>query len=627
MDFTRRDSGFASQSCAHETSGPARRPIILLLLGLSLTLTSVLLSAPAGSAQDSAPDRVGCAQPPDDFVLLCLAFGSVVEHFVDEVVVADLAEAARQGVIQAGLAPWTGYPPPCALPAPEFEVVCAEIDRVADTRAAALAAVDAMLESLDDDNTRLLQPTLTRKFFSRLDAGNSRAGIGIEYALWGSDGNPCSTPSDSCLLTITEVYPGSPAEAAGLVVGDVIVQYGKTVSEHPCSGLLDLDSRDFLGESATIVVRRDGVETYFTLATAEVVDPLVASRIVDDSIGFIQLDMFANEATALFEEHLLDLLEAGVESLVVDLRNNPGGYLSVTERIIGNFLESGDLSHRTQSVRMDLSFFANYDGIASDATALPMAVTANGGSASGSELFLLAMRGNGRARIVGEATYGKSTGQLTFIGRSADGTLLGSVSVTTLRFSGPDGASAEGGVQPDTILEISDCAHPVAVAREAVEALVPRVSNLVFSSAPATGAYEPGEKVTALVHFDAPIVVDASNGEPSLSLEVGPNTRQAAYAGTWTDNGTSTIGFEYTIDNDADHDGISIGADSISLNGATIRRAASGWDAHLEHGPLSADPTQIVATDSAWFFTDISDTPFVDAINWLRHSAITTGCG
>ena len=627
MKGTWRNSSLRTQTHPRETFGPHRLPIVLLLLGVSFISTSILFFAPASSAQDSVTNRIECSEPTDDFVLFCLAFESVVNHFVDGVVVVDLAEAAKQGLIGADLAPRTTHPPPCALPAPEFEEVCAEIDKVTDTRRAALVAANAMLASLNDSNTYLLQPVQTRRFFSLLEASNSRAGIGIEYALLGRDGDPCSTLSDTCFLTIIEVYPGSPAEVAGLMVGDVIVEYGKTVAEHSCGDLLDLDNRDYLGESVAIVVRRDDVEIHYFLGTAEVVDPLVSSRIVDDSIGYIQLDVFATGAAELFAEQLSDLLSAGVESIVVDLRNNPGGYLNVTTEIVDLFLETGDLNLRTQSVRMDSSFFADSDGIASDAIALPMAVTANDLSASGSELFLLAMRGNQRAKIVGTTTYGKSTGQLTSIGRSADGRVLGSVRVTTLRFFGPEGLNAADGVQPDTLSEISDCAHPIGVAREAVASLIPRVSQLAFKSTPIAAAYEPGEKVTVLVQFDAPLVVDSNNGEPHLDLEVGTNIRQATYVATSTENGISTIEFEYTIDNDADHDGISIGANSINLNGATVRRAATGWDALLDHQLLDADPVQTVATDPEWFFGDITDTPFVDAINWLAEQQITQGCG
>ncbi len=600
---------------------------MLLLLGVSFTLISILFFAPASSAQDAPTNRTECSNPTDDFVVFCLAFESIVDHFVDGVVVADLAEAAIQGLIDANLAPRTTHPPPCAVPAPEFEAVCAEIDKVEDTRTAALVATNAILASLNDSNTRYLAPLQTRRFFSLLSAGNSRAGIGIEFALLGPDGEPCSALSDTCFLTITEVYPASPADAAGLMVGDVIVEYGKTVADHTCSELLDLDDRDYLGESVAVVVRRDGVEVHHFLGTAEVVDPLVSSRIVDDSIGYIRLDVFATGAAELFAAELSDLLSAGVESIVVDLRNNPGGYLSVTSEIVDLFLAMGDLNHRTRSVREDSSFFADSDGIASDAIALPMAVAVNGGSASGSELFILAMRGNNRAKIVGTTTFGKSTGQLTFTAVSSNGAVLGAIRVTSLRFLGPDGLSASGGIQPDTVSEISGCAHPIGVAREAVASLVPRVSQLAFTSTPAADSYETGERVTVTVQFDAPVVVDTEDGEPSLNLEIGNDVRKAAYVATSTDDGVSTVEFEYTLNDDADYDGISIGADSINLNGATIRRAAVGWDAHLDHPMLTADPAQVVAADPERYFTDIAETSFVDAINWLRHTGITTGCG
>ena len=440
--------------------------------------------------------------------------------------------------------------------------------------------------------------------------------------------NRCSALSDTCLLTIIEVYPGSPADVAGLMVRDVIVEYNETVADHTCSELSDLDDRDGLGESVAIVVRarrRRGPAPPSGGGSGR--SSLVSSRIVDDSIGYIQLDVFATGAAELFAEELSDLLSAGVESIVVDLRNNPGGYLSVTSEIVDLFLEMGDLNHRTQSVREDSSLFADSDGIASDAVALPMAVAVNDGSASGSELFILSMRGNNRAKIVGTATYGKSTGQSTFTGVAANGEELGAVRVTSQRFFGPDGLSAAGGVQPDTVTEISDCTHPVGVAREAAAALVPRVSLPAFTSTPAADAYETGEKVTVAVQFDAPVVVDTGDGEPSLNLEIGNDVRTAAYVAASTDDGVSTVEFEYTLNDDADYDGISIGADSINLNGATIRRAAVGWDALVDHPMLAADPAQVVAADSERYFTDIAETSFVDAINRLRHTGITTGCG
>ena len=199
--------------------------------------------------------------------------------------------------------------------------------------------------------------------------------------------------------------------------------------------------------------------------------------------------------------------------------------------------------------------------------------------------------------------------------------------VTSLRLFGPDGLSAAGGIRPDAVAETSECTHPIGVARGAVMALVPSVSALAFTSKPAADAYETGEKVTVAVEFDAAVVVDTDDGEPSLALGIGDETRQATYVAAPTDGAVTTIEFEYTINDDADYDGISIGADSLDLNGATIRREVVGWDALIGHQMLAADPTQAVAADPERYFTDVSETSFVDAINWLRHAGITTGCG
>lgn len=454
----------------------AKAQLVVALLFASVVVLSI---APATSAQDSANNRTDCNDPPDDFVLYCLAFNAIVNHFVDEVAVADLAQATTQGVARANLARRVTQAPTCALPAPEFETVCVEIDQAADTRQAALIAARAMLASLNDSQTSLLSPELTDRYLKGLDSGRHRLGIGIEFAFWGNDDKPCFVLSDTCLLTIVEVYPNSPAEATGLRVGDVIVEYGIPVAGRACREVSNLDNRARPNEPVSIVVRRDGVDVdeRFTLTTKELVAPVVSSRVVDGSIGYIQLDAFSAGAGALFEAQLKALLDAEVATIVVDLRNNRGGYLHVTKRIVDLFLKEGQLNHRTQSVHEETSVVADADGIASDADALPMATVVNDLTASGSELFALAMRGHNRATIVGTRTYGKSTGQATFRGMSANRSLLGAVRITALRFFGPNDTSALGGIKPDKVTEISDCAHPSGVAREAVAALSPATDS------------------------------------------------------------------------------------------------------------------------------------------------------
>ena len=621
---------------------------VSLLLGVSLTLASVFLLAPTSSAQDPVTTRIECSDATDDFVLLCLAFEAVVNNFVDGVVVVDLAEAAKQGVIDANLAERTTDAPPCALPAPEFEDMCAEIDKAEDTTAAAVAATDAMLASLNETRTHRLTPAQHRSFDDILRPEITRIGIGIEFALLDTDGNPCTTPSDTCRMLILEVYSPSPAETAGLMVGDVIVEYGKVVANSTCRDLRSLDDGHDLGDTVSVSILRNGTAMDFDLVTAEVIDPVVFSQIVDGNVGYIQLDIFATGSPETFLAHLTNLIGAGAKAIVVDLRNNPGGYLTETGLISAAFLNDGDLVYRVVSVHFDQSANAGGNGIAADAIALPMAIAVNGRSASGSELFALALRWNDRAKIVGSTTFGKHTGQQTFTAEASDGTSLGAIQVTSLRFFGPGDLSSQGGIQPDFVESISDCAHPIGVVRQSVPSLYPRVSELSITSMPASVAYKSGEKVTVAVSFDAPVSVDTANGKPYLELQVGTEVRQAVYQSTLTNNGVSVVDFEYTVANDTDDDGISIEQDSIILNGATIRRPGAGWDAILDHPRLAAeiqhpvipDPEPIepepiepeptpdpLELEPEQIFSDISHTLFVEHIYWLAAQGITTGCG
>ena len=613
-------------------------------------MASAFLLASTSSAQDPVTNRIECSDATDDFVLLCLAFETVVNNFVDGVVVVDLAEAAKQGVIDANLAERTTDAPPCALPAPEFEDMCAEIDKAEDTTAAAVAATDAMLASLNEARTRRLTPAQHRSFDDILSPEITRIGIGIEFALLDTDGNPCTTPSDTCRLLILEVYSPSPAETAGLMVGDVIVAYGKVVADNPCRDLRSLDYGHDLGDTVSVSILRNGTAMDFDLVTAEVIDPVVFSQIVDGNVGYIQLDIFATGSPETFLAHLTSLIDAGAKAIVVDLRNNPGGYLTETSLISAAFLNDGDLVYRIASVHLDQSANASGDGMAADAIAFPMAIAVNGRSASGSELFTLALRGNSRAKIVGSTTFGKHTGQQTFAAEASDGTSLGAIQVTSLRFFGPGDLSSAGGIQPDFVESISDCVHPIGVVRQSVPSLYPRVSELSLTSMPASVAYKSGEKVTVAVSFDAPVSVDTANGKPYLELQVGTEVRQAVYKSTLTSNGVSVVDFEYTVANDTDDDGISIEQDSIVGNGATIRRRGAGWDAILDHPLLAAEINHAVTeppiidpviidpvivepepepepVEPDRYFSDISHTSFIEAINWLAEQQITQGCG
>ena len=203
-----------------------------------------------------------------------------------------------------------------------------------------------------------------------------------------------------------------------------------------------------------------------------------------------------------------------------------------------------------------------------------MTVAVNDGSASASELVALAMRGHQRAELVGSDTYGKNTVQQTARILGSDNTVLGAIQMTVVRLEGPGGLSSQGGIVPDFRMDLPDCLHPVGVVRGAAVSLHPRLTQIEVASSPAgEAAYKSDEVITVEATFDRPVTVDATGGVPYVKLQVGSNVRQAAYHSTSTSDGVSVLRFDYTVAGDSDHDGISIDADSVVLNGATIRHA------------------------------------------------------
>ena len=573
---------------------------LALLLVVSRVAAAVDLeteeSVPASGQTARVRDahRVSCNNPPDDFAVLCVAYDWAVNRFVDAVDVASLAEHAARGVMAAGLASRTsGAAPPCALPAPEFEAVCVEIDKAEDTARAGWIAADAMLDSLDEPRTRLLTVAQHQAFLRRLDRDSSTVGLGVSYGLMDGD-DPCTVVSTACRPVIVEVYAGSPAETAGLMPRDVIVSLEGAPSPLTCSAIPELDTYYSVGDSVDITVSRDGTEHSYTIVAAKVDDLVVYSTVVDKNVGYIRLDIFARRSGSLFSTHVSELVNANVAAIVVDLRSNPGGYLYQTVTIASNFLESGDLIYRQVSVHSKSSGSAFENGVASDEVLFPMAVAVNGGSASASELFALAMRGHQRAELVGSNTYGKFTSYEISNIRGSRNTDLGAIQMTTFRFEGPAGLSSEGGIVPDVRMDLPDCMHPVGVVREAVVSLHPRLTRMEVSSSPAGEAYESGEMITVEATFDRPVTVDVTDGVPYVNLQVGSNVRQAAYHSSSTSDGVSVLRFDYTVASDSDHDGISIDADSVVLNGATIRHAA-GWDAVITHDALEPRPHQAVS--------------------------------
>ena len=479
-----------------------------------------------GDADAETPDaggsgteavRVSCEEASEAFLLLCDTYALISERFVDPVLDEDLAAAAARGVRRAGLAPRTGEEvEACALPAAVFEQACEEIDAVADTAAAVWAAAAEMVASLGDPFTQLMAPREHAGRVARLRGGAGFSGIGIRLGLL--DGvAPCRALSATCRLAIAEILPGSPAEGSGLMADDVIVELDGLIPAGAGCGLSGL-RRLVPGTQVFVEVERDGEALDFVVEAALFGLPVAAGRIVDGDIGYLRLATFGGSAEQPLGEELQGLRDAGAASLVLDLRGNPGGYLSTVVSIAGLFLNDGEVVTQQVSRGEVLQHMARRHPDAPASPVLPIVVAVDAMTASASELLSAALRDHGLATIVGATTFGKNTGQITQPVVTEDGTVLGAVRLTAFRWLSPDGLSAAGGIEPDVAIDFGPCPHPLGLARQ-------------FASAVGLPGAAPADVGVAGELFDvvdalaADGVLDRTQCEPGLFCPGEPITR------------------------------------------------------------------------------------------------------
>jgi len=319
-------------------------------------------------------------------------------------------------------------------------------------------ALEGMAKKLDPHSV-FMDPEAFQKFQEQLQGSFSGIGIGLKKKEKGQ------------FLGILYVMPNGGAEKVGLLANDEIA---KVNGEDTRSMEIEEIVSKVKGKPGTTVqltIRRKDLKTQavqtldVTVTRQRVSVPNLFSKIVGNQVGYIYLNGFRGEsapgaqddsATQLFRA-IRDLKWKGANSLVIDLRNNPGGSLTVVAAMVEAFLKKGELivsvkdrRGRTQEYR------ARKNG---EFAGLPLTVLANGYSASASEIFAGAMQDHGLARVVGSTTYGK--GSVQSIIPFDDGSAL---KLTTQRYYTPSGRSVSkdpktgegGGVTPDVAIEQSE---------------------------------------------------------------------------------------------------------------------------------------------------------------------------
>jgi len=254
-------------------------------------------------------------------------------------------------------------------------------------------------------------------------------------------------------LTIVSPMEDTPGFRAGLLPDDRIIQIDAT----PTEGLNLAESVKLLrgepGSKVTLKILRPKTRDVreITLERAEIkVDSVKDARIIEDAIGYVRITQFNEPTSESLEVELKKLREQGMQALVLDLRNNPGGLLQSAIDVSKKFLRKREIivSTRGRNVRDGQQYRA---GDRDRIEGLPMVVLVNGGSASASEIVAGALQDHKRAVLIGEKTFGK--GSVQSVLQMSDASAL---RLTTARYYTPSGRMIhEQGIEPDIVVPMS----------------------------------------------------------------------------------------------------------------------------------------------------------------------------
>lgn len=300
-------------------------------------------------------------------------------------------------------------------------------------------AVSGMVRSLGDPYTIFLDPQDSQKFLE--DVSGKFEGVGMEIGLKNGQ------------LQVIAPLPGTPAQRAGIRAGDKIAKI---------DGVLTTDMT--VDEAVNRIRGKKGTEVKLTLfregwsdtkefqLTREVIQvPSVKWEMKQDRLAYLQLYQFSAQADFDFPRAAEEMKRAGAQKIVLDLRNNPGGYLEVAKDIAGFFLDKGslvaieDFGGKQEAKK----YIAPGPGYFSQT---PVVVLINQGSASAAEILAGALRDDRQIKLVGETSFGKGSVQEleTLTGGST-------LKVTVAKWLTPSGQSiSEHGLTPDVTVSISD---------------------------------------------------------------------------------------------------------------------------------------------------------------------------
>ena len=283
------------------------------------------------------------------------------------------------------------------------------------------AGIQGMINYLDDPYATYFSGDASDDFNEELDG--TYDGIGIEVML--SNG----------VISVGNVFDGSPAENSGVKVGDIVTKVNDTdITGKSLSEVVSMISGEDSGNTSKLTVNRDGVELSFELSKTTIETPVVESEIYENNgknIGYIKIDIFNSNSYKQFNSALKKLEKNNIDGLVIDVRDNPGGYLSEVKNILCLFLNKKQVLYQLQTKNETEKIYGTKKSIDRD---YPVSVIINDESASASEILASAFKESYGSHVVGINSYGKGTVQSASDLNSGD-----TIKYTVQKWLTPDG--------------------------------------------------------------------------------------------------------------------------------------------------------------------------------------------
>ena len=318
-----------------------------------------------------------------------------------------------------------------------YDTILNEYYNEVDSKKLLDGAKNGMLSALEDQHTSYFDKQETEDFNTELSG--TYYGIGAQIQL-----------IETNKVQIIKIFDDSPAAKAGLKVGDIFVKIdGKSTDGLDANGVASI-LRSNKVKKSTLIMNRDGEEIEIKITKANVTLFSVSSEMIDndEKIGYISVSLFSKNTYVQFRDAIEKLEKDDMQSLIIDLRGNTGGYLSTVTDMLELYIDKGKVLYKMQTNEGTSEYKAKYN---SDKN-YKVIILIDNGSASASEIMAAAMRENYGATLVGKTTYGKGTVQTTK--KLSDGTMI---KYTIEKWLTPAGNNIDGeGIKPDYDIDLSE---------------------------------------------------------------------------------------------------------------------------------------------------------------------------